>query len=87
MTSTRSTLARAAGVAAVAAALAPGIVAAAKPNDGPPRLLGRAVLDVNTYAPGPTSGNFYTGPQNADHLPDAEPARRGHLVDRRGSPR
>jgi len=68
MTGTRSTLARVTGLAAVAA-LVPGVVAEAKPDDGPPRLLGRAVLDVNTYAPGPTSGNFYTGPQNGITFP------------------
>jgi hypothetical protein len=57
MTSTRSTMARSAGLAAVVA-LVPGVVAAASPDDGPPRLLGRAVLDVNTYASGPPSGTL-----------------------------
>lgn len=68
MTRTRSTLARIVGLTAVAA-LVPSIVAGAAPDDGPPRLLGRAVLDVNTYAPGPTSGNLYTGPQNGITFP------------------
>ena len=27
------------------------------------------MLDVNTYAPGPTSGNFYTGPANGITFP------------------
>jgi hypothetical protein len=68
MISSRSTMARITGLAAVAV-LVPGVVAAAKPDVAPPRLLGRAVLDVNTYAPGPTSGNFYTGPRNGITFP------------------
>lgn len=34
-----------------------------------PTLTGRAVLPVNTYAPGPPSGAFYTGPSNGITFP------------------
>ncbi len=70
--STKSTkLMRTAGLAA-ALAVVPGIAAGAQERDEDDeenRLVGRAVLDVNTYAPGPTSGNFYTGPANGITFP------------------
>jgi hypothetical protein len=70
--STKSTkLMRTAGLAA-ALAVVPGIAAGAQArgdDDEENRLVGRAVLDVNTYAPGPTSGNFYTGPANGITFP------------------
>jgi hypothetical protein len=58
-------------IAALAATLAtptPGANAsdARRPQ---PTLVGRAVLPVETYAPGPPSGNFYTGPPNGIRFP------------------
>jgi glycerophosphoryl diester phosphodiesterase len=44
-------------------------VAAASAHTVRPTLEGRAVLPVNTYAPGPPSGAFYTGPQNGITFP------------------
>jgi glycerophosphoryl diester phosphodiesterase len=62
---------RRAGVAAAALVLAPAVAAGAGGANGPEdaTLVGRAVLPVNTYAPGPSSGNFYTGPANGITFP------------------
>src|SRR5687768_8053167 len=53
--------------AVVAVASTSGVAAAA--HDLAPELEGRAVLPVNTYAPGPMSGAFYTGPANGITFP------------------
>jgi glycerophosphoryl diester phosphodiesterase len=62
---------RRAGTAAAALVLAPAIAAGAACVNGPTdaTLVGRAVLPVNTYAPGPQSGAFYTGPANGITFP------------------
>ena len=44
-------------------------VVAASASTPKPTLEGRAVLPVNTYAPGPPSGAFYTGPANGITFP------------------
>ena len=52
---------------AVLIAVAPtGVGASHRPA---PTLEGRSVLPVNTYAPGPPSGAFYTGPPNGIVFP------------------
>jgi hypothetical protein len=53
--------------AATLITLAPALVAQA--HGGAPQLAGRAVLPVETYAPGPPSGAFYTGPANGIQFP------------------
>ncbi|MGI9029617.1 MAG: esterase-like activity of phytase family protein [Ilumatobacteraceae bacterium] len=51
--------------------MVPGVVASAGARrvDREPQLVGRAVLPVETYAPGPPAGNFYTGPTNGITFP------------------
>ena len=51
-----------------------------------PTLAGRAVLPVETYAPGPTSGKFFDGRRQRDRVPVAFAAGRGVLGDRRRPP-
>jgi hypothetical protein len=63
---------RRASAAATLIALAPALVANAADGDshgGDPQLAGRAVLPVETYAPGPPAGAFYTGPPNGIQFP------------------
>jgi hypothetical protein len=57
----------ASAVAVVVVASLQGVAASAGTPE--PTLEGRAVLPVNTYAPGPPSGAFYTGPANGIVFP------------------
>ena len=62
----------AASAAITLCAIAAPRTASADPGDNrgsSPVLVGRAVLDVDTYAPGPVSGAFYTGPSNGIAFP------------------
>lgn len=74
MSTTATRLARTIGLAALVA-MVPGVVASADDDAGArrvdrePQLVGRAVLPVETYAPGPPAGNFYTGPTNGITFP------------------
>jgi len=63
----RRLCATAIAVVAVMAAAFSGV--AARASTPKPTLEGRAVLPVNTYAPGPPSGAFYTGPSNGITFP------------------
>ena len=75
------------GLAGLGTALA--VPAAGHPlSDGAPRatLAGRAVLPVETYAPGPTSGTCYRRRGQRHHLPVAVAAGRRLLGHRRWSP-
>lgn len=58
-----------AGTAAALIAVAPSIVAHADQGRDGPRLEGRAVLPVETYAPGPPAGAFFTGNPNGIEFP------------------